>query len=142
MGPIEGHILLHHLHHKDLVEEQSLHLHLLLQLHKGLAEEHIQAQASGSGGNCVNHVDHLKGQILRQIYSDFERKYARGSGKLKQVFSGGIHEVFLCAHQHQRIIPLPQGLLGPSVILYTTLPARLASTANIAEPTAIKCLQK
>ena len=61
---------------------------------------------------------------------------------MKQVFSGGIHEVFLCAHQHQRIIPLPQGLLGPSVILYTTLPARLATTANIAEPTAIKCLQK
>ena len=139
MGPIEEHIHQLHLHHKDLVEDHSLHLHLLLHLHKGLVEEHIQAQASGSGGNCVNH---LKGQILRQIYSDFERKYARGSGKLKQVFSGGIHEVFLCAHQHQRIIPLPQGLLGPSVILYTTLPARLASTANIAQPRATKCLQK
>ena len=73
MGPIEEHILLHHLH-KDLVEEHCLHMHLLLHLHKGLVEEHIQAQASGSGGNCVNHVDHLKGQILRQIYSDFERK--------------------------------------------------------------------
>ena len=72
MGPIEEYILL--LHHKDLVEQDSLHLHLLLHLHKGLVEEHIQAQASGSGGNCVNHVDHLKGQILRQIYSDFERK--------------------------------------------------------------------
>ena len=55
MGPIEEHIL-HHLHHKDLVEEYSLHQHLLLHLHKGLVEEHIQAQASGSGGNCVNHV--------------------------------------------------------------------------------------
>ena len=131
MGPIEEHILLH----KDLVEEQSLHL---LHLHKGLVEGHIQAQASGSGGNCVNH---LKGQILRQTYSDLREKIAIGIGMLKKVFTG-IHEVFLCAHQHQRIIPLPQGLLGPSVILYTTLPARLASTANIAEPTAIKCLQK
>ena len=137
MGPIEEHILL--LHHKDLVEQDSLHLHLLLHLHKGLVEEHIQAQASGSGGNCVNHVDHLKGQILRQIYSDFERKMAsdNGTGKLKQVFSG-IHEAFLCTHQHQRITPLPQGLLGPSLILYTTF----ACPPYIAEPTATKCLQK
>ena len=64
MGPIEEHILLHQLH----LEEHGLHLHLLLHLHKGLVEEHIQAQASGSEGNCVNHVNHLKGQTLRQIY--------------------------------------------------------------------------
>ena len=63
-------------------------------------------------------------------------KSDNGTGKLKQVFSG-IHEAFLCTHQHQRITPLPQGLLGPSVILYTTLPARPISQ-SLQLPNACK----
>ena len=175
MGPIEEHILLHH---KDLVEQDSLHLHLLLHLHKGLVEEHIQAQASGSGGNCVNHVLIIwKDKYWDKFTVNSREKLQVGMGSWNKCslvyikfscvrinikglspcpapratrsqrdtlyyFILYIHEVFLCMHQHQRIIPLPQGLHGPSLILYTTLPARLASKANIAEPTATKCLQK
>lgn len=68
MGPIEEHILLHH---KDLVEQDSLHLHLLLHLHKGLVEEHIQAQASGSGTRGKKRVLFV-GSIAVQQREDFE----------------------------------------------------------------------